>query len=754
MRLSSLLKTAAIAALAMAVALIAVVKSIDVERYKGFLTAKVRSVTGRDMAITGPLRLELGLSPKVVASGVTLANAPWGSRRNMLTIQRVEAQLALLPLLSRDVVIESLTLVAPDLLIETDAHGRGNWLLNTAKPVERVPANGAPPTQFAINAVSIRDARVSWHDGRGRGTASFVISRMALQPSGPGGKLGVQMTGDFEGKAFTASGVVGPLGALKGGKPWDVNLKASMAGTLVTVDGIAAPPSSGTALDLTVKAQGDELAQAATLAGVPFGTAHDGTWPAVGPFRLSTHLTAPGGRLRLDGLDLAAGNRDTAMLSARGAIGDVKAMRDVDLAVSIASDNMAGLSRLTGSAIPPIGPLEVGARLTDTRTGWHLADIRGTLADSDFSGDLTLTQLPRPVLRGTLISTSLTLADFVTPAAKPGERQASPRTVAPGGDGRLFSASPLPFGALTAMDGDLSLKAQNVKAGRVALSDLAGHVRLDGGRLSFDPVTARLAGGTLTGALGLDASSGKTAVLAIHLDGENLDLGKILRDTGGTDVLNGGPTRVHLDLHSQGPSVRALMAGLGGEAVTTVGTGSIRNDAVDWAGADMLLQFLASVDPTSKPDDTTAMQCAVVRFVVHDGVATADKGIAVETDRVNVVGAGTVDLRNEALDLGISPVARDGGSLGFGGAIAGVTRIRGTLADPRIGFDGMGAARTAAAFGAAVTTGGLPPLGEAIYDGTPSTAHPCQVALGKAPPRKPAKAHKSRARAIEAPRQR
>ncbi len=45
----------------------------------------------------------------------------------MATAARVEARVELLPLLSRRVEIARVTLVRPDILLETDANGRGNW---------------------------------------------------------------------------------------------------------------------------------------------------------------------------------------------------------------------------------------------------------------------------------------------------------------------------------------------------------------------------------------------------------------------------------------------------------------------------------------------------------------------------------------------------------------------------------------------------------------------------------------------------
>ncbi|MFC7609423.1 AsmA family protein [Teichococcus aestuarii] len=101
--------------------------------------AAVEQATGRALTLSGPVGIKLSLVPTVTLEGVALANAPGGSRAEMLTASRVEARLALLPLLSRRIAFERLTLIEPDLLLEVDAEGQGNWRLS---PPPRPPRAG------------------------------------------------------------------------------------------------------------------------------------------------------------------------------------------------------------------------------------------------------------------------------------------------------------------------------------------------------------------------------------------------------------------------------------------------------------------------------------------------------------------------------------------------------------------------------------------------------------------------------------
>jgi AsmA family protein len=727
MRVGSVLKAATAAAAALTVALIAVAKSIDANKYKDFLAAQVLAATGRELVISGPLKLKLGLSPSVTISGVSLANAPWGQRQPMISVERIEAQVALIPLLSREIRVKRLLLINPALRLETDAEGRGNWQL-AAKPADDVgrPRDGGPATRFEVAEVRVEKAAFSLRDGRTASTTTLAVDRLKIQPENNGdGPLSLSLAGTYNNTGFELGGVVGSLSALVSGKPYSLQLKGSVGGAVLVAAGTVADPFAFKGVDIKLGAQGDELAEVLK----PFDTA----LPPVGPFKLSARLTDAAGHPSLSEIDAAVGKRDALMVAAKGEIRDAvqlgRRAAGIELALTLDSDNLAGLSRLTGAEVPPLGPLKLTGKLTDLTHGWRLADIKGTLGTSDVAGELALMLEGRPRLSGHLASTSLALADF-----RPVPRRPVPQSA---GDGRLFSADPLPLEGVRAFDADLSLSAARLALGGAAFTDVGAELRLDRGRLAVKPLSAVLAGGRLQGDLGLDAS-GRAAVLTARLGGSGIELGRVVKDALGSDVLGGGRSDLSLDVKGQGASLRAVMAGLTGTTLLTVGEGRIRNGALDAAGGDLLTQVAGRLNPLGPSEGPTQLQCGVVRFVVKDGIATADKGIAVETAKVYVVGAGIVDLRSEALDIGISPRAREGIGLSVGNTVGGITRVRGTLADPSVGLDPVGVARTAASVGAAVATGGLSLLGELALEKLTADASPCQTALGK-PARKAAR---------------
>lgn len=722
MRVRSALKLAAIAALALTVSLVAAVKSMDFNRTKGVLADQVRAATGRELVIAGPLELRLGLVPRVIASGVTLTNAPGGSRAEMIKIERIEAEVSLLPLLKRQIRVNRLIVSAPDILVETDAKGRGNWEFTPTGSAPAAAADGVPSSRFTLREVRIKNGTVTWRDGRSGQTQTLILPKLAIQPDQTGaGPLAVQMVGEYQSKGVELSGRVGAPSA---GKPWPLQLKGSLDGLVLVVDGSIADPLAGRGLDIKLTAQGDELGKAAALAGLT----PPGAPLPLGPFKLSAHLGDPGGIMALTDLDVAVGKRDSLVVSARGTVRNVLDGSGVELVVGLESDNLAGLSRLTGTTIPSMGPLKLTGSLSGGQDVWKLADIKATLAGSDATGEMSLQTGRRPRLTGKLIAGSLALTDFITPASKPGEKQ-PPKHIKPAGDGRIFPATPLPLQDLRAMDAHMDLHVRKLDVGGLRLTNADATVQLTGGRLALKPVRALLAGGQVEGEAVFDAS-GKAPDLALRLVARQIDLGLIMKDNG-SDALTGGRTDARLDLRGKGDNIRALMASASGEVLVNVGEGRLQNKAVDWAGGDLIFQVLGALNPLNATEDTTALSCGIVRFVVRDGLAASAKGVAVETTKVNVVGAGTIDLRSEAVDMGITQRARDGIGLSLSSQVAGMTRIRGTLGNPVMGVDELGTARAAASVGAAMATGGLSLLGELLVDKITADSSPCQTALGK-----------------------
>jgi hypothetical protein len=195
--------------------------------------------------------------------------------------------------------------------------------------------------------------------------------------------------------------------------------------------------------------------------------------------------------------------------------------------------------------------------------------------------------------------------------------------------------------------------------------------------------------------------------------------------------LTGGRTDFTLRFAGSGNSLRALAASANGELILSVGKARVAAGGLDFGG-DLLTRLSSAVNPFHATDRFTELQCLAVRLPAKDGVITVRRTIAYQTSKVNVVAAGTIDLRSESLDLAIRPTINEG--IGIGpGQLAEIVRLTGPINAPGIRLDTVGALRAAASVGGAVATGGLSLLGEAILRRGASDPAPCRTALAGGP---------------------
>src|SRR5262245_51027915 len=112
-----------------AAAIFAIVNSIDFNAYKDTVAQQVKAATGRDVVLAGDIKLAVSLTPRLEIDQVSFRNADWGSEPAMVKLDKLEADVDLIPLLSSQVRIKRLHLIGADILLETDGKGQGNWVM-------------------------------------------------------------------------------------------------------------------------------------------------------------------------------------------------------------------------------------------------------------------------------------------------------------------------------------------------------------------------------------------------------------------------------------------------------------------------------------------------------------------------------------------------------------------------------------------------------------------------------------------------
>lgn len=246
--------------------------TLDLDQYKPRITEAVQQATGRRLQLNGPISFGVSLVPTLQLNNVAFANMPGGTRPEMATVERVEIQLALLPLMSKRVELRRLVLVRPNILLETDAQGHGNWeFAPPAQPAQPAPpaqpAAGGPGGSIAIGRIAITDGHFAYHDGKTRQSHELDIRSLNLRTEDGAGPLRLEGEFALDGKPFTLAGGFGALDRLTdpaqaaSTTPWPVELALEVEGARFGLNGSIAQPTQGKGWRFEISARVPELAR-------------------------------------------------------------------------------------------------------------------------------------------------------------------------------------------------------------------------------------------------------------------------------------------------------------------------------------------------------------------------------------------------------------------------------------------------------------------------------------------------------------
>ena len=218
------------------VALVALPALIDVNSYKPLIVSQVKTATGRELAIDGPISLSIFPTPTVSVTGVKFFNAGGSKNANMVEVKSVTVKPSLLALLGGNIEVSEVTLVEPKIVLEINAEGKPNWefapSVAEAKPAAAKPSS---PRPLSLGRLTIDN-----------GTLIFSDS-----------KAGVSVVAE---KAnFTAS-----VGSIDG--PYSLAGDASINGAPLRLDlAVGVRGSNGHTADLALQAGGGRLGFKGTL---------------------------------------------------------------------------------------------------------------------------------------------------------------------------------------------------------------------------------------------------------------------------------------------------------------------------------------------------------------------------------------------------------------------------------------------------------------------------------------------------------
>jgi uncharacterized protein involved in outer membrane biogenesis len=324
----------------------------DLSRHRGTVERLVSDALGRELVIAGEFAPEVGLTTRLVAGEVTLANpAGWSGEPHMVSVGRLVAEVELLPLLSGRFRIHDVTIEGARVLLESDGAGRANWQFKTGDKAAAVPSveRRAPP-EISVQSVRLRDAvAVYWDPSLGR-ALELTVSALNVV-SDESGMLELRLDGGLNGTSLGLGGRAGPLAGFLSAGAVEHDLAGHLGDVTIALEGRIGRLGGLDGVDADIKVEGPDLA----TVGEPFGLAG---LPS-DPFRVAATVspTAAGTALSVDA------TLDDMTVQVGGTVDSLLAPVDLDLTLSASGPDVARVGAITGLEGLPHDPFTVSGRM-------------------------------------------------------------------------------------------------------------------------------------------------------------------------------------------------------------------------------------------------------------------------------------------------------------------------------------------------------------------------------------------------------
>jgi AsmA protein len=702
-----------VAALVVAAGLVVayVAATFDPNDFKDRMVEAVQQKTGRTLLLEGDLALSF--FPSIGAKlGKTSLSEP-KSTKQFAAVDSAVVAVKLLPLLSKQVIVDAIDLKGLRLNIERDRSGRMNFDDLTGVDARGTHSPGKPahepatpeagtPVQVDIARVAISDADVTFTDqaaatryrlskldletGRianGVSTPVELSATIALEKDKAqlALRLSTMLTFDLERQRYKLDNL-------------DLSAKgnyAEIAGLNANVKGnIDVQPSSGEY-------------SASALAVAASGKRADGSFDAKldAPKLTLTRDKVEGEKIVLDATSNDAKGKLNAKLrieSVSGAFSAVKA-EPIDADIEAQGPGRAYKAQLRGALTANLDKKTAGVRFSGQV---YESNVKGQAAVTRFSPlaltfELEADQLNADRLLGQAPAGEPPVKP--TPAGgTPGGRPPAAKQANAGGDAEDET---IDLSMLEGIDASGHIKVGKLTLRNIRSEDVRATIKAAGGRLDIAPISARLYQGTLGGSLSLQAGEQPAFTIRPALNG--VAVGDLLRDAAQIDTLEGKGT-IHADLTTRGATVQALKKALNGTASVNLADGSVKG--IDIAGTIRAVRAkidrlqgrpVQSTDRSQKTDFTELKgSFKVTHGVAHNG------DLSLKSPLLRVEGAGDIDIAEERLNylLKATLVATTKGQGGQeADELAGITvpvKLTGALDSPQWSVDVGGMAASLA----------------------------------------------------------
>lgn len=712
--------------------LIALPFVVDPNDYKDEISTQVEKVTGRNLTLQGDIGLSVFPWIALELGPLSLSNAEGFKSDSFAKVEAAEIRIKLMPLLKKQLEMDTVVLDGLVLNLETDKNGKTNWEdltksaeedLTESKPEEDKAKSGPALSGVSIAGVQLSNANILWSDASKGESYQLRNLNLNTDPLVPGEPTTVEMAFDLisakpEAKAhvtldsnvmvdmenqqyalsdlsFTtlAEGKALPFSqadiSLKG------NVQADMVKQLVSVSG----------LNLNAKASNDKQNIDANLtAEVNSNLATQQT--NIDNLKLTADIADPAlpgekGKLELTSNVSADLEQQTLTLSALLLKLEDLVMQGDIKANKILADNPAfagnihvqpfSLRKLAGDMnieLPPMADnstlekVELKTELAGTANSVNAKQLDVTLDQSKLTGQFAINNFSQPAFNFKLNLDQIDADRYLPPVeegeAKKPAKDTAPKAAEGGGE--------LPLEALRQINAKGSIDIGKLKATGLTSENIHVTINAADGLVKLSPMRADLYQGQYNGNVSLDARGDKLK-LAIDENIKGIQAAPLLQDMTGKAQIS-GTANANAKLTGTGASVDEIKQTLSGNGGFAFTDGALKG--INIAGA--IRKAKAALSGQKVADSEGPVQ---TDFSALSGTFTAKNGLidnqdlALKSPLLRVSGAGQASLPKETIDYSLK-VAVVGSISGQGGKelaeLKGLTipvKIGGTFSEPK-----------------------------------------------------------------------
>ena len=389
----------------------------------------------------------------------------------------------------------------------------------------------------------------------------------------------------------------------------------------------------------------------------------------LGTVKGKVRLVSTNEEIKLEELTLTSMNDNELSYKLVGTIDNSQSTRNYKLNSEFTARDLRVIGDLFGKNFIGSGSISGKGELKgDKDSGNYKGIIQ--IGKTDISTDLSLKfDNERPSLSGSLSSSIIHLGDFDLKTIGDKEDKKDSPII----ENLFLISNYIPINSLGSVDLSLKIDIDKITGTDFEIDTVNANISLDDRLLKIEPLKVKFEGGSLK--LETDINTRDDIEIKYKLDANDVPVERLFTQFN-TPVDFNGTVNMLVDLQTRGQGLDDIAENLNGTYKLVLENGQMQSENADFFMFDLFGMFVGSF---ASKEDFTSITCAVASLDINNGIAET-QALQWDTPTMKIVGTGTIDLKNETIDLIMVP---DKKKL-VGGLIVTPIKISGPIRDPEI----------------------------------------------------------------------